>query len=202
MIKNQRTLATLAVVAMLCVTALLMAQGATKAPRPARVAVADVRKIFNSLDERTKMEADLNVMDQQILKEKETREQKIKDMALDLSMVGQSNADAVRMTDDLDKTRFEHGVWMQWQQQKRTREARLRTLDLYRKIAKAIEDAAKVNGYDLVLYTDDVDMELIKPDEVSALISSRRVLYSAADLDITESIITQMNNAFANNMPR
>jgi Skp family chaperone for outer membrane proteins len=177
MIKNQRTLATLAVVAMLCVTALLMAQGATKAPRPARVAVADVRKIFNSLDERTKMEADLN-------------------------MVGQSNADAVRMTDDLDKTRFEHGVWMQWQQQKRTREARLRTLDLYRKIAKAIEDAAKVNGYDLVLYTDDVDMELIKPDEVSALISSRRVLYSAADLDITESIITQMNNAFANNMPR
>lgn len=192
----------LAMVAMVCGTAILMAQGAASKARPTKVAVVDVRKLFNALEERDKMEADLNVMDQKIVEEKKVREAKLNDMATDLKMVGNSDADFERMTEALERAHMEHGNWLQWQQKRRTRESRLRVLDLYRRIAKAIEDASVESGYDLVLYKDDIDLDSIKPDEVNALITSRRVLYSAADMDITDAITTRMNNAFRNNVQR
>ncbi len=78
-------------------------------------------------------------------------------------------------------------------------EAATMNRDMYQKCIATVRAYAQANAIDLV--TLDDQPLTVPADEgmrgVTATISNKRVLYSASELDITDAVITKMNNDFA-----
>ncbi len=67
--------------------------------------------------------------------------------------------------------------------------------DLYESIRDAAVTFAKANGYDMVLVDDGVDPIPEDSTDPIAMISSRRVLFAAESMDVTEALIKAMNDS-------
>lgn len=70
--------------------------------------------------------------------------------------------------------------------------------DVYKKLLATCEKIAAKDGYTLVML-DDRSVELPTnptPEDVNRVILARRVLYAAPTLDITERVVTEMNNEY------
>jgi Skp family chaperone for outer membrane proteins len=70
--------------------------------------------------------------------------------------------------------------------------------DAHRHIMEACKRYAEKNGLELVL-VDDRAIQIppnVNGNEVTAIISQKRVLYGAPELDITSDILKSMNNDF------
>lgn len=186
--------------AVLGVAALVSAQQGNAAPEPTAVAVVDVRKVFNSLEEKGALEADLTTMREQLEQQLQQRQQRLRDAAANLNLMARDNPGFEQATRDLEQQRFEVQSWAEWQRQSMVREERLRVLSLYRKILETTGEIAQQNGYDLVFYKDEVDLESVKPDEVTQLIGSRRVIYANDELDLTDRVLRVMNSRFTSNV--
>lgn len=71
-------------------------------------------------------------------------------------------------------------------------------VDLYEKIGAATAEFAKKNGYDLVVVDDSKERipEDASPQQAQAAMVNRRVMFAAADIDISDAVASQMNNEF------
>lgn len=70
--------------------------------------------------------------------------------------------------------------------------------ELYLKMVKAAQAQAKKNGYALVLASDErVQVPSGDPTDVTRAIAMKRMLHVDTSLDITQEIITLMNNEYA-----
>lgn len=69
--------------------------------------------------------------------------------------------------------------------------------DLYKKINDSAAALAKARGYHMVLSSDESVSAKGSYDEVSRIISLKRMLYVDPAMDVTEELIAFMNNEFA-----
>lgn len=73
--------------------------------------------------------------------------------------------------------------------------------ELYTKVTVAVAQFAQNNGYDLIL-VDDRSFPLARPQSNTAAqqeaIRGKRVLYARESLDVTDQLLTLMNNEYAN----
>jgi Skp family chaperone for outer membrane proteins len=71
--------------------------------------------------------------------------------------------------------------------------------ELYEKVVAACDTFAQNNGYDMIL-VDDRTFPLAEMQSSTAehqtAIRARRVLFARSNLDVTEQVLTQMNNAY------
>jgi Skp family chaperone for outer membrane proteins len=67
------------------------------------------------------------------------------------------------------------------------------TEDLYTKIKEIIADYAARNNVDLVLVKDEIQFPAASPSDLMLALSTRKVLYAASELDITEAILSELN---------
>lgn len=169
--------------------------------RPTSVGVIDVEKVFNSLQEKVQIEADLTTRQQNLVTERNDREKELKSLKNELDLLSPANSGFKKKQDELEKKVFDLQSWMQWQNASLVRENRLQITQLYSKIVAAAGKIAKENGYDLVLFKEtSTDFSNVDPKELSAALRSRKVLWSAADLDVTDQLVTTMNNEFKNSV--
>lgn len=177
------------------------ANAAQAAKTPAVIAVVDLAKLLDGLDERAVLEQQLETGIAARRAQLEELAKQISDLRKGLEIEPQGTPvyrEKVRQLLELDA-------------QARVRREALDTIstvekgtsliDLYRKIAAAAESVAVREGYDAV-FVDDSSMELPpQPTEPQALqiILARRLLFTADRLDITDLLRTQMNNDFAAN---
>jgi len=109
------------------------------------------------------------------------------------------NADSAIGKDAMDKA-MKKGLELQnfssYMEQKLTMEQRVRTAALYKKINDAVATYAKTNNVSLVIVTDKDDMHDARtPQELQQRITLRKVIYADEKLDITRTIIENMNAA-------
>jgi Skp family chaperone for outer membrane proteins len=71
-------------------------------------------------------------------------------------------------------------------------------VDLYEKIGDATREFAKKNGYDLIVVDDSKEKipEDANPQQAQAAMVNKRVMFAAADIDVSDQIASQMNNEF------
>jgi Skp family chaperone for outer membrane proteins len=67
------------------------------------------------------------------------------------------------------------------------------TEELYVKIKELVADHAAKNGFDLVLVKDDIQFPAATPNDLMLALSTRKVLYSTPEMDITETILAEVN---------
>ncbi len=168
--------------------------------RPVKIAVIDIEKTFNTLDERGQVQADLSVMGEKFSQESEAMNLEIKQIEDDLKVLDNNSPQFAAKEATLSKKAFEKQAWMTWRQNTMQREQKLRQLDLYRKINIASAELAKENGYDIVMFKEPPieNMARLNPQDQQDAMANRKLIFFAPDLEITDALITRMNNEYRN----
>ncbi|MCX5661670.1 MAG: OmpH family outer membrane protein [Planctomycetota bacterium] len=184
----------------LSLTALVGAKaGQMLKARPTAVAAIDVEKVFNSLREKTQIEAELNARKDKIAQELQDKSKDLKSLQDDLGVLNAANAAFKKKQEELERKAFELKVWQEWQNAAFMRESGLQTASLYRKIVASAGKVAKENGYDMVVYREgEPELNPAKPEDIKQMIRNRKVLWAADDIDVTEQVTTAMNIEYAN----
>lgn len=177
--------------------AVLVTAQSAPAARPTSIAVVDLSAVLNKLEEKTSVEADLQVQTQQLKQEQTVKEQEINQLRADLDVLSPDSEAYQSKQEALEEKTVELQAWTAYQTQKLNRQAAEQIERLYRKMLEAVEQTAKARGCDLVLFKEQaVNFRGAKREQLPLLIQNRKVLYSAPDLDLTQEVLTLMNNQY------
>ncbi len=197
-----RSLLTLTLVAGFVMTALSVAQVQAQArsgARPVAIAVVDVEKVFEALDEQTSVKADLTSRINSLQKWEQGQRKAVQTKQGELDVLPQDSKEYKQTQAQVEQMLIGLQVELEFRRRQIEREKAVQTEGLYRKILGMVERVAKAQRYDLVLFKDRTpEMRGANQQQVAALIQVRKLLYSAPDLDITDQITQKMNNEFNN----
>ena len=199
MLRNRLAILSLVMIAITLGTVVgVGAQGMTAA-RPTKVAVVDVLKVFNGLQEKSQIEADIRTRGEKLRQEEETRRKELMDLQNDLKILAPETQAYTQKTDQIKAKLIELRVWSEMQGEGLKSESSIQLANLYRKMLDTIGRVAKENGYDVVLYKEqEPDFQNVKAEAINQMIQLRKVLWSAEDLDLTDQAVTRMNNEYKN----
>lgn len=192
----------IALCAALVLGAFVNLQGQNGAAKPIRIAVIDVQKVFSSLEERTSVEAEINQTTEKAQKEGQQKQTELQGIGADLKLLNENSAEYKRKRELFDQKVIELNVWKQYSERKIESDKAIKIEGLYIKIIDAVAAEAEKTGYDLVLYKEDpTSLRAQNTQQLTAMISLKKVLYSAKSLDITDMVAQKMNNTWNNRKP-
>lgn len=169
----------------------------TKA-KPTAIAVVDIQKVFNSLEEKLQIDADLRSKGEKLEKEGQGKIESIKSLEAELNkLVAPGTPAFAGKQEQYEREAIELQTWREFQQRKFAREGSVQLQNLYRKILDAVARAAQQGGYDLVLFKEpEPDFRNVKPEAVLSIIQARKVLWANEGMELTDQVTTMMNNEF------
>jgi len=174
------------------------AAGAAPLDRPIRVAVVNMPRIFNEVQEKKDIESRLR-QDQQNL----ATQQKAKLEALQkLKAEGGNYRQGSEQYEDWRRryraAGIEQQAWAETAKQEMDWRLKRQTRDMFEKINAAVTDYATSNQIDLVVsdqqqtLTDD-ELEKVPPEQVGPIMDRRRVIYASKSADISDAIIAALD---------
>ncbi len=163
------------------------------------VAVVDVEKAMNSLDQMTQIEADIKTQYERIKEEHTSRRNKLKQLQEDLELL-QAGTDAFKQKfDEFQLRAIEAEAWWKFKQISLSSERVLQIGNMYHKLLNTIGKVASENSYSMVMFKEKTpSFRKIKPEALSAIIALRKVLWVSNDLDLTDQVVLRMNNEWKN----
>lgn len=177
---------------------------AVRAASPSAVAVVDLPKLLDGLEERKFLEAELNAEIDSRQQELDTIVGEITRMQRDIELIPEDDTSGTRMQKirDLRIKEVEARALRQFVQEQLSLEKGQMLATLYNKIQNSVCDILARDGWDVILIDDSgLDLpQMAQEAQMLQLILQRRVLCAADRVDITEDVKTLMNNNF--NAPR
>lgn len=190
----------LAVAALVGGTAALTSSLATPAAAPAaptgRIAVCDIVDVFNNYQRAKDLTAQLNERRQAIKAESDKRNKAIDVLRQELEAYKKGSPKYKQTFSQITWQTIEAKAYLQYQDALALREHRQLTQEMYQEITKMIARVAKQRGFDLVLHREPEDLTTESTTEMLRQIHSRKVLYAAETLDVTESVLASLNQAY------
>lgn len=182
--------------ALIGIAGAVTAQNALRA-EPTAVAVVNIERAFDQLNEKVAVESDIRSRGEQLGQEEQQRRQAIRQLREDLDVLNEGTTAYRQKEEELSRAAIELQTWTQFQQQRLAREHVLQTERLYRQMMDAIAELAGDEGYDAVLFREgEINFQAEQPQELVAQIQMRKVLYASDDIDITDQLIQRLNNAY------
>ena len=175
----------------------------TAAP-PTVVAVVKISKLFGvgGLNERADDELQIKDRKTKIEDEFEKRNAELEALKAELKDI----VDPIKhrkMSDDIGLMRLELKSWFASASAQAELEKAALLQELYKKISDAVDGIANANGYNLVLLDDSnpyvrysKESRMAPELQIWNKIKSQKVLYADPGIDITNQLITRMNNEF------
>jgi Skp family chaperone for outer membrane proteins len=162
------------------------------------LAVVNLAKVFDGLDEKRENAAQLDKMTKDLSDEQVKRKDELDKMSKNISDVLKPGTQAYEQAqDDLLRKAMEYQTQQQFAQQKVSMEERSRYTRLYLAVNKAIEDYAKSAGIVMVFVADDPDFSGARTrEDVLNRITLRKVVYADPRFDITNAIVAKMNTEY------
>jgi len=166
------------------------------AAAPTRVAVCDIGQVFNN-NERSKSLRDvLDGRRKAVEQENEKRGKAIEAAQLELGAYKEGSAQYEKTLADIQRLTIDRKVWLEFQNAMVIREHQRLTREMYDQILKIIEELAVQRGLDVVLYVEREMTESDSTRELVGMIERRKVLYARQGTDITEAVLTRLNQAY------
>lgn len=179
---------------------LLMAQARSVAAAPgAKVAVIDMEKVLDELDEKLSIEARMRDKDAEFNGQVEDLRRQVEELQARQQMLNEGGADFARNQQELEMKAFQLQGLMQFKKKFLERELLLEKVNLYRRIVKSAEQVARQQGFNVVLVKElPIDDPELGLQEQQLSFRTRKVLWASDELDISRSVVTMMNNDFKN----
>lgn len=162
---------------------------------PPIVAVVDLERIVNNLDELTARQADLNnwITERQSAFDRVKQQFESARQKLEILPIGSDDAEQAR--EDLLRLQIELKLQQELSQEGVDQRKAIVHRDLFNKVSDAVERLARKNSYHLVLSNDsEPPLILGTESQVQRQIAGRRVLFADGALDITDELLQMMNN--------
>ncbi|MBC7834143.1 MAG: OmpH family outer membrane protein [Phycisphaerales bacterium] len=180
-----------------CALSAVLAMGRTKTPPAPVIAIVDLEKVLNALEEKGAKQKQLDARGEE-LKKKLTDQRKAADDQLKSFEVLPEGPERTLKQEQLARLAFQLEFEVQFGEKQLEKISTDLLKDLYFKIDAASATLAAQNGYTLVLASDE-GVEIPKGAdfrEVQRTIALKRMLHVAPGHDITDELITLMNNEF------
>ena len=165
-----------------------------------RVAVCDIQKVFDSIQEWVQIKADLQTMLEDLQEQFKKKQQRLRDLQHDLDLTNRRSAEYPKRIDEIAFAAAEAKSFDFYLSEKVNRNAKLKKEYLFRKVISTVGSIAQENAIDVVLQKEQPPEfpRQLKAQAVDAAIGLRKVLWSSSELELTDQVITKMNNAFTN----
>ena len=166
---------------------------------PASVAVVDVQQVFQNLDQKGSVEAEITQRTEELQKQQQKRQQEIQGLQSDLQVLS-PESDAYQQTRrELRKKAYQFDAWKKMMQRELEAEKAIRIEGLYRNVLDACKQIAQDKGLELILQKDELpSLRGQNQKQLTALILQRKVLYADKSLNITDQVIQICNNRYNN----
>ncbi len=164
---------------------------------PTSVAVVDIRRVFENMDEIAAMRAEIRSKQEALTRKEQQRRKAIQQLEADLGLLNPEQEDFQNTREEIKTKLVELRVWKEVNAQSLEAEAGLQLAMAYRRATQEIEQIAQRQGYDLVLFRDD-DKEIRGQNQQQVLqqIALHKVLYSNDAIDLTDRVTQQLNNRY------
>lgn len=159
-------------------------------------AVVDVQKVFNTCGEKADIDANFQSSIEKLTADLEERNNQIKSDQFDLDLIKADSPEYKQKREEIDRKIVALKVEENYRKATIVREQMLRYESLYRKLRKACGEVANEEDYDLVLFKEAEKLTYKKPQDLVNQIGTRKLLWSADELDITDQVIQKLNNAW------
>lgn len=167
------------------------------APRPVTIATVDLEKIFENLRELSAEQGRLQNVGKQMDTENESRFNKLKQMQEEFDLTPKDSPRLTQIEEALVNATIEYQAWKEFQLRRIDREKALVLEKVYNSVKRSIAAYAQQQGYDIVMLNDSIKpLQRGTEQSVQQQISARRLLYTNPALDITNELLTKMNNDF------
>jgi Skp family chaperone for outer membrane proteins len=171
--------------------------GQTSAPAPAtRVAVCDVEDIYANYTRARDLVAKLNQDRDAVRAENEERGRAIDALQMELEGLKEDSQECQDRLNEIQRLTIDRQSWLQYKEAVILREHARLTSQMYEQINQAVETAAKEGGIQIVLFKQRPNLQARDTRELLEQIRSRKVLYSDPGVDITQLVLTRLNDAY------
>jgi Skp family chaperone for outer membrane proteins len=174
---------------------------AMQSAAPTKMAVVDLMKVLKSTDDGAKWNVHINDLQRAIDEETQSRRDDLKRLEEEVKKeTDTAKKDA--MTDELLRKSLLSEEWLKLKRNELDRERSLHWQAIYRSLRAEAKAVATQNGIDLVVIDDAMDELSIddranqsRESQAFAQMLSIQVLFASDAIDITDQVITRMNNA-------
>lgn len=176
------------------------AQQATRG-KPTAVAVIDIGKVINNLQEKAQVDADLSTKRQKLTADLNKRKAELEQMQADFKVAGlkpgtQAYEEKVA---EIDRKTVEFQVTVNLENRKLQSQIVRDYESLYRGVLDTTATVARANSYGMVLLKgSDVNFRNVKPEQINVAFASKKLIYANDDMDITDLVTQRMNTDFKN----
>ncbi len=168
---------------------------------PTPVAVVDVSRVLEQIDERSDWDIRIEALRGSIQREAAKRREAM-DKRLKESEQAETAEDRQRIRDEVALMQLRLEQWGALKTAEVDREESLKWRSIYRNLRRESQRVAEAEGYEMVMVDDSVGDVQTMPQskvplqqQVLEQITNRRVLFAANAIDITDQVIVRMNNA-------
>ena len=179
-----------------------MAQAQPAEKAPTQLAVVDIIKVFELLDEKIAGDNEIKKMNSDFETRRRSMEESLKRQAEALrpntATFKPGSPEYKQAQDKLLEDSMAYQSFTTVHQAKLAMLTRLKTVELYRKINSSIEKYARTNGIAIVFCIDEIDLDS-KQDLnaiTAAITMQRKIMYAHQDFNITQKLITAMNTEY------
>ncbi len=168
-----------------------------QAPAPTSIATFDLEKTFNALEEKKAADNELKRLAESMKKESDNLAKGLKAMETELEDLQPGTPKHKEMMENLAEKGHNYQAQVEFFRAKMDIDGARMMRQVYQSIRLAAEQLAKERGYAVVLVNDSISP--IPPgtvEEVTRQISARRMVYASPQVDVTEELISRMNNSF------
>ena len=168
------------------------------AAAPTRVAVVDVQRAFNDLEEKAELEAQLRSLATEFESDRQQRVKTLREAEADLEILVRDSPAYRQQLAKVERLAIELRVTQNHHVQRLNRRRAVQTEHLYRRLLDGIGQVAETSDVDLVLFKESTpdftraDAQT-KPEQIAALIQVRKVLWHRDALDLTDAVVNHLN---------
>ncbi len=164
---------------------------------PTKVALCDVVHVFNNYGRADDLTDRLNEKRNALQLEAESKLRAVEQMQMELEGLVEGSQQFEARLADVQKLEIERQAWGQIKEASILREHHRLTKEMYNQILAKVAQVAKARNVDLVMY--QVRGELLGANTQQLLheIAQRRILYASQGMDLTEIVLTSLNDDYA-----
>ncbi len=164
--------------------------------RPSVVAVVDIQRVINGLDELKDRERDLENLGAQLKARVDSIDKKVTDARSAVDLLPADSPERRAKQEELRRLLLDLEIEAKWSQTRIDEKRGEIYAQLFRKINDGAARLAKQSGYDLVLSSDaSAELPLMGAEQaIRNLIVSRRVFFASESIDATNDLIQMLNN--------
>jgi Skp family chaperone for outer membrane proteins len=178
--------------------AVTRAPAAPQQDRPARVAVVNMRRVFNEVQEAKDIQTRIRQDEQRLNGEGKAKAEELQKLKTEGANFRPGSDQYEEWRTRFMKASIQNQAWAEMAKQELDWRVKRQSRDMYDKIAAAVAEYATSNQIDLVL-TDhqpaltDAELEKLPVDQLAAVMDRRRIVYASKYADISDAIIAALD---------